>query len=529
GGQGGGGGEGLTGPEGDRDDDGVPDEEDNCPTQANNGQGDGDNDGVGDVCDNCPLAPNPDQANEDGDAFGDVCDFTDGDGDGVIDTEDICPNAPDPEQTDTDDDGIGDACDNCPEEPNFSQRDTDGDGRGDACDDPDDADDDGVPDATDNCPRRANPDQGDRDGDGVGNVCDNCPDAPNNSQTDSDRDGIGDACDMPDPVDRDNDGVPDAQDNCPDTPNRDQADADGDGRGDACDAVDPVQGLEVSLTWNGDGDMDLHLIHPSGAFGDRTYDLYYGNANPAWGAPGLVQDAQQAPGPEAIRIQAPARGRYTVIAHHYGFPQAGGRQLPRAELTVRCGDEAWNGAHNVRAERDAWVAVEITLPDCTFDPIGTWHPATCGQGCACEGCPVGVCYQADRLCADRCDPVDSCEMRPDPCAGVQCNAGQQCNPATGQCEGGGGECNNNNGCADFEYCESGVCQPTGNGAGAEGSGCMADNDCGRGLVCANLLIGNFCSRPCDEQDPCPDGGLGLGCIPDPVRPTRSVCASFGFP
>jgi hypothetical protein len=104
------------------DDDGVPDEVDNCPHLDNPGQEDADQDGVGDVCDNCPAVPNPDQQ-------------------------------------DSDDDGVGDACDNCPTRVNAIQADNDADGVGDACD---------------NCPFVFNPDQVDTDADEVGDVCDIC-------------------------------------------------------------------------------------------------------------------------------------------------------------------------------------------------------------------------------------------------------------------------------------------------------------------------------------------------------------------
>ena len=83
--------------------------------------------------------------------------IADADGDGVVDDEDNCPDDANPAdmrldgtnaiQLDTDDDGLGDACDgdddgdgvddtidNCPWTPNLSQADADGDGRGTACD-----------------------------------------------------------------------------------------------------------------------------------------------------------------------------------------------------------------------------------------------------------------------------------------------------------------------------------------------------------------------------------------------------------
>jgi len=58
----------------DKDRDGVPDDEDNCPGTANPRQRDRDEDGVGDICDNCPLVYNPDQRDSDNDGLGDACD-----------------------------------------------------------------------------------------------------------------------------------------------------------------------------------------------------------------------------------------------------------------------------------------------------------------------------------------------------------------------------------------------------------------------------------------------------------------------
>lgn len=60
---------------------------------------------------------------------------TDSDGDGVVDQDDNCPSDANPSQTDSDGDGVGDACDNCPTQPNRGQEDNDGDGVRDACDD----------------------------------------------------------------------------------------------------------------------------------------------------------------------------------------------------------------------------------------------------------------------------------------------------------------------------------------------------------------------------------------------------------
>ncbi len=58
----------------DSDQDGVCGDTDNCPTADNSNQYDFDNDGVGDKCDNCPFIENPAQIDSDGDDMGNLCD-----------------------------------------------------------------------------------------------------------------------------------------------------------------------------------------------------------------------------------------------------------------------------------------------------------------------------------------------------------------------------------------------------------------------------------------------------------------------
>lgn len=167
---------------------------------------DTDQDGVPDDIDNCPERFNPTQEDLDGDGLGNLCD-PDRDGDGFPEKQyyafsgetkdpfvpwDNCPSLYNPDQSDWNQDGEGDACNSKPPAK------------------PKDTDNDRLPDTQDNCPTIFNPEQQDTDGDGVGNVCDpdrdgdgvadnkdNCS-AYNPDQTDDDNDGIGLPCDLDD-------------------------------------------------------------------------------------------------------------------------------------------------------------------------------------------------------------------------------------------------------------------------------------------------------------------------------------------
>ncbi len=153
----------------DADDDGIPDDADDCPEgmpedrdgfEDDDGcpEDDNDNDAVPDAVDRCPKAL------EDADGFEDEdgCPDPDNDKDGILDVDDACPDLPGVASKskkyngcpskDSDGDGIFDDADRCPDQP----EDLDGRFDQDGCPDPDD-DADGLPDGEDDCPTQRGP------------------------------------------------------------------------------------------------------------------------------------------------------------------------------------------------------------------------------------------------------------------------------------------------------------------------------------------------------------------------------------
>ncbi len=150
----------------------------------------------------------------------------DSDGDGIPDDKDKCPNQAEDKdgfqdgdgcpEIDNDQDGVVDSADRCPNK----REDKDGFQDGDGCPDPDN-DRDGIPDGKDKCPNKAEDKDGFQDGDGcpdTDNDRDGVPDSkdkcPNKRE---DKDGFQDGDGCPD-LDNDGDGIPDAKDKCPNKP-----------------------------------------------------------------------------------------------------------------------------------------------------------------------------------------------------------------------------------------------------------------------------------------------------------------------
>jgi hypothetical protein len=224
---------------GDRDGDGVADEEDLCLDEPGSELADGcpdrDGDGVPDMEDACPDEPSLTET--------DGCPVPseeDRDGDGLLDWADDCPDEPGPPVTegcpDADGDGMADAEDACPDEPGLP--------RHDGCPTPGDLDGDGVPDAEDECPEDWGlPEHGgcpDNDGDGIRDIDDRCPYEAGLPELDG--------C-----PDRDSDGVADPDDLRPDEPGGadhggPDSDAPGDPETDEGDVFGDMGGWEPVFT-----------------------------------------------------------------------------------------------------------------------------------------------------------------------------------------------------------------------------------------------------------------------------------------
>jgi hypothetical protein len=222
----------------DGDGDGLPDENDSCPTQAGFGTSagcpDGDGDGVPDVDDACPEEAGVSEA-------GGCPEASEGDrdGDGILDETDACPDEPGSLLAggcpDADGDGIADADDACPDEVGLPQHD--------GCPVPGDADGDGVSDEDDECQGEPGASElhgcPDLDGDGVADRDDRCPQQPGLAEhdgcPDTDGDGVADPDDLrPDePGGAEHHGAPDTG----------AEDSDGDGLPDDVDLCDDEEGL----------------------------------------------------------------------------------------------------------------------------------------------------------------------------------------------------------------------------------------------------------------------------------------------
>ncbi len=273
----------------DTDEDGVFDDEDNCPDDSNKivpgicGCGvadtDSDTDGTADCNDNCPNDSNKIVPGICGCGVTD----TDSDTDGTVDCNDNCPNDSNKiepgvcgcgvvdDLTDTDNDGTADCADDCPDDPDKTESGVCGCGVADT-----DSDTDGTADCNDNCPDDPDKteqgtcgcgvveDLADADNDGTVNCIDDCPNDPEKTEP-----GVCGCGIVEDLTDTDSDSTPDCIDDCPNDPDKiepgvcgcgvveDLTDTDSDGTADcADDCPDDPDKTESGICGCGIADTD---------------------------------------------------------------------------------------------------------------------------------------------------------------------------------------------------------------------------------------------------------------------------------
>jgi hypothetical protein len=170
----------------------------------------------------------------------------------------------------------------------------------------------------------------------------------------------------------------------------------------SCDVTVTAQGhgLRVQLTWDGAGDVDLH-VHDSNTgspwFRATSDDTFYANRTPIWdaasppsqgGNPAQDFDNTTANGPENTRIDVAAIGTpYTIGVHYYDDWGHGPRI---ATIDIFCGgvtsptttfhSRAMQGpSHGPDCtNNDFWkvATVVFTSPDtCTITPIDSYSTA----------------------------------------------------------------------------------------------------------------------------------------------------------
>ncbi len=155
------------------------------------------------------------------------------------------------------------------------------------------------------------------------------------------------------------------------------------------------EGLQVTMTWDGAGDVDLHLHNgttTSPWF--TTDDCSYTDRTPAWDAafpaatgpnPELDFDNTSSNGPENTRVLVPIVGHtYTVAAHN--FSRSAGR---RVTIDIFCGGTLPQATYVSRplvgsgsgncSTNDFWKVAQVTFTSqntCTVIPVDTYGPSS---------------------------------------------------------------------------------------------------------------------------------------------------------
>jgi hypothetical protein len=148
-------------------------------------------------------------------------------------------------------------------------------------------------------------------------------------------------------------------------------------------------GLRVQLTWNGTGDLDLHMHNQTttSPWFSSPNDCYYADRTPAWLA-SLDFDNTSQNGPENISMDNPVVGQsYTIAVHNYSsgagrtatvqiFCGSTTSTVPNATFMSRAlaGTTAGNCTSN-----DFWTVARVTFTaptTCTITTLNTYRASS---------------------------------------------------------------------------------------------------------------------------------------------------------
>jgi uncharacterized protein YfaP (DUF2135 family) len=138
-------------------------------------------------------------------------------------------------------------------------------------------------------------------------------------------------------------------------------------------------GVAASLKWEGEGDLDLHLIGPEG-------DCYYGNVHPDWGVKvdkygdrdeaAVVDDPRfhfdrrtgWISGGETIGLLEPAPGDYTLTVHYYGCSYPSLKEEPLRPIVMLYLNQVEHRFVNPVSmlKGNTWNVASFSWPDATL-------------------------------------------------------------------------------------------------------------------------------------------------------------------